>query len=235
VLIVPHIYYLADGHPALERLAKLQGQLVLASWLHPRPAYWTLRALGIHDASGTGDDPAPRQARGGLSLSKAAGRIHCFDLGAFPTVDACAEAMRQTAGSSAAAAESAPEEVTDAVSARWYPVLDYSCCVACGKCHDFCLFGVYSLDGERVVATEPDRCKPGCPACARLCPQGAIMFPHHAADPAIAGAPGAKMADGQADIAAFLHPDKAAEEKAERAGEPDDLDDLIDALDELDE
>ena len=59
-------------------------------------------------------------------------------------------------------------------------------CICCGKCQDFCLFGVYARDGRRVVAAEPDRCKDGCPACARLCPEGAILFPHYP-DPVIAG------------------------------------------------
>lgn len=77
------------------------------------------------------------------------------------------------------------------VGERWYPVVDERRCTHCGSCHQFCLFGVYALDGQgRVRIVHPDQCKPGCPACSRICPQGALMFPLYARDDAIAGAPG---------------------------------------------
>jgi len=72
---------------------------------------------------------------------------------------------------------------------RWYPVIDRSLCVACGHCVQFCLFGVYS-SSDGVAVVQPDCCKPGCPACSRVCPQGAIIFPLYDKDPAIAGVPG---------------------------------------------
>lgn len=59
----------------------------------------------------------------------------------------------------------------------WYPVLDYERCVNCGKCVDFCMFGVYTRDARGVHVTQPDACKTNCPACARMCPARAIMFP----------------------------------------------------------
>ncbi|MDF7799976.1 ferredoxin family protein [Pontiellaceae bacterium B1224] len=60
----------------------------------------------------------------------------------------------------------------------WYPVIDYDRCTSCGQCHEFCLFGVYSTteDGKVVVAN-PASCKNNCPACARICPETAIIFP----------------------------------------------------------
>lgn len=59
----------------------------------------------------------------------------------------------------------------------WFPVIDADRCVQCKKCVDFCMFGVYSIDSDKVCVTRPDACKTDCPACARICPQNAIIFP----------------------------------------------------------
>lgn len=72
---------------------------------------------------------------------------------------------------------------------RWYPVIDFSRCTNCMECIDFCLFGVYGVDtAETILVDQPDNCRKGCPACSRVCPQNAIIFPQHKT-PAIAGAP----------------------------------------------
>lgn len=73
---------------------------------------------------------------------------------------------------------------------RWYPVIDYTRCTNCMECIDFCLFGVYGVDAlDRILVEEQDNCKKGCPACSRVCPENAIIFPQHKT-PAIAGADG---------------------------------------------
>ncbi len=62
----------------------------------------------------------------------------------------------------------------------WFPVIDSDNCVSCKQCVNFCLFGVYGIDADgRVTVLRPDACKTDCPACARVCPAGAIMFPKH--------------------------------------------------------
>ena len=77
----------------------------------------------------------------------------------------------------------------------WYPVLDREKCVNCGKCHDFCLFGVYSLEDGQVKVAQPLNCKNNCPACARVCPVGAVIFAKHPEAP-INGGEAAAQAEG---------------------------------------
>jgi Pyruvate/2-oxoacid:ferredoxin oxidoreductase delta subunit len=69
----------------------------------------------------------------------------------------------------------------------WFPVIDRDRCIACRKCMDYCLFGVYSSDGKNVCVTNPAACKNNCPACARLCPQKAIIFPKYPKSPVNGG------------------------------------------------
>ena len=66
----------------------------------------------------------------------------------------------------------------------WFPVIDFDRCKHCGQCLNFCLFGVYrqEIDGCIRVAN-PRNCKTGCPACARVCPHGAIVFPKYKSAP----------------------------------------------------
>jgi NAD-dependent dihydropyrimidine dehydrogenase PreA subunit len=81
-----------------------------------------------------------------------------------------------------------PEALLAAAGRRWYPVIDYSRCTNCLECLDFCLFGVYGVDSlERILVENQDQCKKGCPACSRVCPQQAIIFPEYKSA-AIAGA-----------------------------------------------
>lgn len=60
----------------------------------------------------------------------------------------------------------------------WFPVIDYDRCVNCRECLEFCLFGVYGEDDcGTVTVVNPEKCKTNCPACGRLCPEVAVMFP----------------------------------------------------------
>jgi Pyruvate/2-oxoacid:ferredoxin oxidoreductase delta subunit len=66
----------------------------------------------------------------------------------------------------------------------WFPVIDYDRCTNCMQCLSFCLFGVYGVDAQnRIQAQNHDNCKTNCPACSRVCPEAAIMFPKYKAGP----------------------------------------------------
>jgi NAD-dependent dihydropyrimidine dehydrogenase PreA subunit len=152
--------------------------------------------------------------------------------------------------------------VEEAAARRWYPVIDYSRCTNCMECIDFCLFGVYGVDrAETILVEQPDNCRKGCPACSRVCPENAIIFPQHKT-PAIAGS--SELAGGlKIDLSALFGggngKDAITTAVAERdeqlvlagrgavgmavgipkrqdgkpQGPKDDLDNLIDALDDL--
>lgn len=71
----------------------------------------------------------------------------------------------------------------------WFPVIDRDRCRNCKQCLSFCLFGVYGLDAQgHVSVVNPQGCKTNCPACARICPDVAIIFPKYNQAP-ISGAP----------------------------------------------
>ncbi len=66
----------------------------------------------------------------------------------------------------------------------WFPVIDYSRCTNCMQCLSFCLFDVYGVSKEgKIQVQNNDNCKTNCPACSRVCPEVAIMFPKYASGP----------------------------------------------------
>ncbi|WP_010584561.1 ATP-binding protein [Schlesneria paludicola] len=149
----------------------------------------------------------------------------------------------------------------DITRRRWYPVIDYSRCTNCMECLDFCLFGVYGVDLlDRILVEQEDNCKKGCPACSRVCPANAIVFPEHKT-PAIAGAEGGTVDDFKIDLSKLFGAPSALEmavlerdtelvadgrdavgvsvglpkrQTGTESAPRDDLDDLMDGLDSLD-
>lgn len=66
----------------------------------------------------------------------------------------------------------------------WFPVIDYERCTNCMQCLSFCLFGVYGVDEQQRIQVETaENCKTNCPACSRVCPEAAIIFPRYKAGP----------------------------------------------------
>ena len=99
----------------------------------------------------------------------------------------------------------------DGIRRRWYPVIDYSRCTNCMECIDFCLFGVYGVDLlDRILVEQEDNCKKGCPACSRVCPANAIVFPEHKT-PGIAGAEGGPVEDFKIDLSKLFGAPSALE------------------------
>lgn len=71
----------------------------------------------------------------------------------------------------------------------WFPVIDYERCTDCMQCLSFCLFDVYGVDeNNHIEVQNPANCKTDCPACSRVCPDVAILFPKYKAGP-LNGAP----------------------------------------------
>ncbi|MBM3859585.1 MAG: hypothetical protein FJ395_08045 [Verrucomicrobia bacterium] len=82
----------------------------------------------------------------------------------------------------------------------WFPVIDFNRCSHCMQCLSFCLFGVFAATAGKIRVTQPDNCKPNCPACARVCPEAAIIFPKHP-EPIIHGGDGQRE---KVDVSALL-------------------------------
>ena len=168
VLLTPEFYHIPEDDEVWAQVAAGSAPLNVLCRMHPRPARWLLHRHGIE---------LPEEA--------------VIDLRTVADAD---DALGRMALPEASATPGTVRRIPAAVAERWYPIIDRERCVNCGHCREFCIFGVYTLDGDgRVMATEPDKCKPGCPACARICPQSAIMFALHPDDAGIQGAPGASI------------------------------------------
>jgi Pyruvate/2-oxoacid:ferredoxin oxidoreductase delta subunit len=206
VFDVPHLYDLKLGSEILEELRNLECDLIVASWIFPRAAHWLLDRVGIRGQSEpTAFDEADDEDQDDQAVAEEPGeprvaeifprgerKIHCLDMRAASGEKLADEVRRivslKEATPSHHAVPAQPVRFEDASTRRWYPVIDFSRCTNCMECIDFCLFGVYGVDGaETILVEQPDNCRKGCPACSRVCPAGAIMFPQHKA-PAIAGA-----------------------------------------------
>jgi len=307
VAVVPHLYDMHADHTGLIFLRGVPGDLVVLSWLYPRPTRWILHRQGItglegqtlleeevdEDEEELDEEPSPDR---GIGLGKVAQRkIYCIDMRVSSSVDDYFNEIKRIAseksvqtvdlmswiqgspkpeqlerylrtpesstgnnGTNGATKPAAAEE-PEPTKRRWYPVIDYERCTNCLECIDFCLFGVYGVnDGDFIHVETQDNCKKGCPACSRVCPENAIIFPGHKT-PAIAGAPGEVagfkvdlsklfgsensidiavrerdrelVADGRDAVGTAVGLRKRQEHKQDQPR--DHLDDLIDSLDDM--
>jgi catechol 2,3-dioxygenase-like lactoylglutathione lyase family enzyme/NAD-dependent dihydropyrimidine dehydrogenase PreA subunit len=184
-------------------------------------------------------------------------------IGGNPSEASLARFVTPANGNVEAANGAAPPPVVridEPTDRRWYPVIDYSRCTNCMECLDFCLFGVYGLDrADAILVEQPDNCRKGCPACSRVCPENAIIFPQHKT-PASAGSADGVAGGFKIDLSRlFGAPDALQQAVVERDtelvavgrdavgeavgmpkrqadrcdGPKDELDQLIDQLDDL--
>lgn len=288
VVVTPHLYDLQPDSPAWLELRRSTDSFVMLTWLFPRAAHWILDGMGIRGQMGA---PTPttaaRDKRAEPSHPVAESRpaprrvIYYVDLRTMPNVEtlvtevdariaACGAPLvtrdhpLRTVSPGETATHPTVPSTDHPTTRRWYPVIDYSRCTNCMECIDFCLFGVYGIDAQEIILVEqPDNCRKGCPACSRVCPENAILFPEHKA-PAIAGDPnttagasklnlselfGAPIADATAaqerddHLRAAGRPPESRDEQPSQAVTPDDSTepdagrrDPLDALvDQLDE
>lgn len=177
VTLLPDIYRMRPDAAALAALGQSGAPVLLFSWLRPRAAFWVLAALGVKGRRAETPAGAGERAIVPLNLS-----------------DRCCpgrwvERVAELLGGAFPGGQGTVHRLDAATDERWYPVIDYTRCCNCLDCLEFCLFGVYDTDADgRIVAATPDACKPGCPACSRVCPSQAIVFPLYHGDAAIAGA-----------------------------------------------
>ena len=168
----------ARRDPALKRLAG-SGTLTIAA-CYPRAV------KGLFEAAG-----APLAA--GNDEGEETGGVQILNLRTEEAGTVCA-AIRAKAGEGRASCNTVRfENLLEALEAAaakpegwqpWFPVIDYARCTHCMQCLSFCLFGVYGVDSEsRIEAVHPELCKTNCPACSRVCPEAAIIFPKHKAGP----------------------------------------------------
>ena len=255
VFEIPHLYDLLPDGAAVELLRSIDGHILVAAWLYPRSSYWILRANEIEgrflDGSDRPEEDASPDAAADSPTDEPGRTIWCLDLRAHDEPEPFVEAIERIvalAGGDSPARDSASQAqtVAETTKQRWYPIIDFDRCTHCLECLNFCLFGVFGVGrSNEIIIEEPDACRAGCPACSRICPQGAIMFPQHG-DPAIAGDANASLESLKLDLSqlfAGINPAEMAAAERDRAlaeqegqespGSKDDLDELVDELDDM--
>ncbi len=140
----------ADRDAALTALAA-PGRTVVVAACHDRAVRGLLRAAGVLPAD-----------------------LRVLDLRA----NGIPALLAQLPAAGTPAAPAVPPAARADAWTPWFPVIDADRCRQCRQCLSFCLFGVYAAEPDgRVTVANPRACKNRCPACARICPDVAIIFP----------------------------------------------------------
>jgi NAD-dependent dihydropyrimidine dehydrogenase PreA subunit len=218
--LVDSIYDLREDDEGAAFLRSIRGDLVCLGWHYPRAIKWVL-------------------ARQNLEVNGTTRKLHCVDLrdGASPALaQKTADIVKGVASAvfepperkdpppkpllspkerGALAEKELPPPLNADLSPRWYPVIDYDTCTNCMDCMDFCLFGVYGVDAEATLrVVQQDQCRTDCPACSRVCPVGAIMFPKYQTNQAIAGAIGGERGEIKLDLSKIFGKPKGRHQAA---------------------
>lgn len=248
---VDSIYDLREDDEGAAFLRSIAGDMICIAWHYPRATKWVL-------------------ARQNLEVNGRARKLHCVDARDAST-DTLARTTLDILKGTATAVVEAPERkdpppksdltpkergalaenqlpppLNAELSPRWYPVIDYDTCTNCMDCMDFCLFGVYGVDAEATLrVVQQDQCRQDCPACSRVCPVGAIMFPKYQTNQSIAGAIGGDRGEIKLDLSkifgkpkgrhqAALERDRELLKAGRRPVGADKVEQLADAFEKLD-
>lgn len=215
-------YDMHDTDAGVAYLRGIAGDLLVLGWHYPRAIKWIL-------------------ARHDLEVNGRSRKLHCLDVRDLKAEALAQRVVDIQAGRASgvvapppkargkgqkdsltpkergdkADLELAPPENAK-LSPRWYPVVDYDACTNCMECMDFCLFGVYSVDaGGMLRVLQQDQCRQDCPACARVCPVGAIVFPKYLTNQSIAGSDsGGDRGDIKLDLSAIFGKPKGRHQAA---------------------
>ncbi len=160
--VVADLCGLAARRDGLLKELSQAGELAVVA-CYPRAVKWLFEAAG-----------APLEAQ----------RVRFFNMRIAPAGQIARSLLGPEAPDAPAIDGESPAPPAEAQWVPWFPVIDYDRCKHCRQCLDFCLFGVYGVSEDgRVEASHPTRCKTNCPACARVCPEVAIIFPKHRSSP----------------------------------------------------
>ena len=180
--LVPPRVVVYEGPGALRLPAADRARLVAA--LLDRGYAVTLAGAGAADHTtaaivvvGAFHAAPPEVAGGDVTVCDIAGR----------SIDEAVAAVEAARGGRPMNRPEAARAAGDAATATWkpwFPVIDTARCTNCMQCLSFCLFDVYGVsDDNRLRVENPANCKVNCPACSRVCPDVAIMFPKYHAGP----------------------------------------------------
>ncbi|HUT12212.1 MAG TPA: ferredoxin family protein [Thermoguttaceae bacterium] len=260
-VMLPHLVDLAPDGPGMQALQSADGDMIVLASLYPRATHWILDANAVRGRLGRsaffdpeGLDVAAGPTGGNDEVPERT--IWCIDLRPHgdpkPLLQEIGRIVEESTGEPLGPVESGGSSggggirIDETTQFRWYPVIDCDRCQNCLECLNFCLFGVFNVDESgRLFVEQPDACRDGCPACARVCSSQAIIFPHHDS-PAIAGdhkAPAATYNPGLVQLLGGLggfggpSPQELAAAERDRAlaeQKKDELDRLVDDLDRLD-